>query len=544
MNFVSSTACLLGYKLWGMTLKAGTHEFFKAVENPQKRCNAYLLELLSKNKNTLYGKEHAFGAIKTPADYKKNAPLTVYEDYAPFIDKIAAGEKGVLTEDEVLLFEPTSGSSGPVKLIPYTTSLKRDFSAGIAPWLSSTFAANPGAMRGEAYWSITPAQDIDKMYGQIQVGFEDDSEYLGFFGKLIQKKLFAVPGDVKHIHDPDAFKRKTLAWMIARKNLRLISIWSPTFLSLLVEYLGGHLEEVLRELYSLGFARRAREVEKLFLRYDLPEALRGIWPGLSLISCWAHGPSRHYARKLSEYFPGTPLEEKGVISTEAMVSIPVAGAIDPVLSVCSHYFEFQNTDDLQVYDIGQLKEGAHYKVIVTTGGGLYRYQSGDIVEITGRYKNTPTMKFISNDNVSDLFGEKVSYQWAAKTLEEIFVKTGLRPDIFFLSPIQTGNKGEYCLFIDAKSMDESKAEILAAELESSLMQNYHYLYCRKLGQLSGASVFRICSEPVSGLRQYKTALHKKGIKIGDIKPAAIDARIDWRNIFQGSHYGSNIPVSF
>ena len=95
----------------------------------------YLTKLLDKNKNTVYGKKCNFENIKNYEDFVKNVPLTVYEDYEPYIEAMANGEKNILTSQKLKLFELTSGSSGGKKMIPYTKSLSHEFLRGIKPWL-------------------------------------------------------------------------------------------------------------------------------------------------------------------------------------------------------------------------------------------------------------------------------------------------------------------------------------------------------------------------------------------------------------------------
>jgi hypothetical protein len=44
-------------------------------------------------------------------------------------------------------------------------------------------------------------------------------------------------------------------------------------------------------------------------------------------------------------------------------------------------------------------------VVITTGGGFYRYQLKDIVEVTGFLHPVPTFRFVGKeDNTVDLFG--------------------------------------------------------------------------------------------------------------------------------------------
>src|SRR5205823_9898538 len=73
----------------------------------------------------------ALPILTTVADYQSLVPLCDYESCSPDILRIAAGERNVLTSEPVRLFEPTSGSSGAQKWVPYNRALQREFQAGI-----------------------------------------------------------------------------------------------------------------------------------------------------------------------------------------------------------------------------------------------------------------------------------------------------------------------------------------------------------------------------------------------------------------------------
>ena len=74
-----------------------------------------LKEILENNKSTLYGKKYNFDKIKTIQDFQKEVPLTKYEDYLPYIEKIKMGEENILTHEKVKMFELTSGSTSASK---------------------------------------------------------------------------------------------------------------------------------------------------------------------------------------------------------------------------------------------------------------------------------------------------------------------------------------------------------------------------------------------------------------------------------------------
>ncbi|MBQ7783773.1 MAG: GH3 auxin-responsive promoter family protein, partial [Oscillospiraceae bacterium] len=103
-------------------LYSGEYRRFTAPCNVGKVQERYLRELLRKNADTVYGRKYGFGSIGSYDDFAAAVPLTVYEDYEPYISAMAQGEDNVLTAERIKLFELTSGSSGGKKMIPYTAA--------------------------------------------------------------------------------------------------------------------------------------------------------------------------------------------------------------------------------------------------------------------------------------------------------------------------------------------------------------------------------------------------------------------------------------
>ena len=57
-------------------------------------------------------------------------------------------------------------------------------------------------------------------------------------------------------------------------------------------------------------------------------------------------------------------------------------------------------------------------VIVTTGGGLWRYRLGDLVEVDGFVAATPSLRFIGRGaSVSALCGEKLNETFVTRAIE-------------------------------------------------------------------------------------------------------------------------------
>jgi hypothetical protein len=332
------------------------------------------------------------------------------------------------------------------------------------------------------------------------------------------------------------FKTKTLVALLADEELRLISIWSPTFLTTLLDDLpawrGGILDAVSRSGRA-GARRRAD-----FLRHVLPENTRrtsfeAVWPGLQVISCWTHGPSEIYAEKLRGLFPNTEIQGKGLVATEAFVSLPFHQDKDPVLAVTSHFLEFQDAAGGKLLLAHELVRGNTYRVIVTTGGGLYRYALGDLVRVTGFIQDAPCVRFVGREGkVCDLFGEKLQGAFVSGVIRRALAQQGIQPRFMLLAPVAGAQpKPAYALFLEAGAGWD--AAILQRNLEEGLAENFHYQHCRRLGQLAGARIFQINRGALSAEAVFHRQMLSRGIKLGDIKMGILDSQPGWEERFSG-----------
>lgn len=485
------------------------HDRYFSCQDIKAAQEELLLTMVRKAADTEYGKRYHFSAVNDSNDYREQVPLTVYEDYLPYIEKLSAGESNVLTGEPVLMLEPTSGSATASKLIPYTESLKEQFQKGIKPWLRNLYLSYPAIKWGQSYWSVTPALGR-RIYtsGGIPIGFEEDSEYFGKVEQYCMNLIFAAPKDIAAETDMENFYFKTVRCLLKARHLTLISVWNPTYLLLLLDYLDRNCDRLLSGLP----VKRQREISVAVAKKDY----RSIWKDLVLISCWADQNAAADADKLKALFPGTVIQPKGLLATEGFVSFPVAGEQGAGLSYYSHYLEFRSEDG-DFHEIDSLVAGKRYEVILTTGGGLYRYRLRDQIEICGHRGQVPLVHFAGkNGKVSDLYGEK---------LTEEFVETALQQwqetsQFMMLAADQDG----YILYLQAKLRPT------AGELDLALRENFHYDYCRRLGQLKAPRIFLLTGNPGSA---YLEHCRQNGQRLGDIKMSSLSLLRDWNDVFEG-----------
>lgn len=536
-----------------------------------------LFNILEKNNGTRFGTEHDFPSITSIADFRAKVPVREYDAYVHYISSIRSGESGVLTTEPVKKLEPTGGSTAASKFIPYTRGLREEFQQGIAPWIVNLFTRRTKIMAGSAYWSITPAVHIESG-GKVPVGFEDDTEYFGPVGRYLLTSIFSVPREVSRIKDMEAFRYVTLLFLLKDRLLAFISIWNPTFLTILLkpvyEWRDSLIQDIkcgtitppveicpiLRKRLQRNLRRdrrRSDELKAMFTRRNSEmlsteassSIFEEIWPNLGLISCWADGHAANQVGELKILFPNVEIQPKGLLATEGFVSFPLVGEEGAALSVNSHFFEFVTTDDEGEPEekresdtrlAHQLERGKHYSVIITTGGGLYRYDLGDIIKVTGFVKQCPLIRFVGRKSrISDLFGEKLNEYHVATVLRDVLDEFFLSPSFFMVAPEKSSESGEYFYALFLQLPQESPDvpfHALAENIDNRLKENFHYRYCRNLGQLSGFRVFRIDASSNAAAR-YVDVCRVRGQRLGDIKPSILHKGEGWSNEFCGSFVG-------
>jgi hypothetical protein len=512
---------------YAASLAPGWRRHQAAARDPEAAQDRLLQALLTEVRDTAQGRALGLGRVSSFRDLQDRVPIRTYEDYRPEIERIARGEPGVLTRAPVRMLERSSGSTGGNKLVPYTDGLLGDFSAATAPWLFSLYAARPRLLGTTSYWSLSPAARAPEVTeGGLRVGFEDDTEYFGPVARWALSKLMSVPSAVARLPDMAAWRRATARRLIADGALGLISVWNPSFLTLLMEAVRDELQATLPQLPE---ARRA----ELGRGLDAHGRVVGpaLWPRLQVVSCWTDGHAARALPPLQADFPGVELQPKGLLATEGVFSFPLSPlrgppAPGPVAAVASHVLELI---DLQAPEarplrLHEARVGAAYSPLLSTRGGLLRYHLQDAVRCVGMLGKLPCFRFEGKlDRTSDLVGEKLTAGDAERALSAVEAAVG--PLAFgLLAPDPGAAPPRYLLFLEARPEVDLAAAAGAAE--AALLAAHHYRYARELGQLGP-----VAARPVrDGAARFQAALVVRGTRAGDIKPTPLDNRLFWSEV--------------
>ena len=515
---------------------AGGILFSRAMKQPAGAQRERLFSILRRNANCVYGRAYSLERVQSVGDFQASLPVVTYEDLWPWVERILGGEENVLTSDPVLLVERTSGSTTAAKYIPYTAGLFTEFQAALAPWLWNLYTTYTGLLRGTAYWQVTPlARAQERTRGGIPIGLGAEASYFTPLQQRALARLLSVPAEIAGVADIESSLYVTLFFLLRDRNLSLISVWNPSFFSILLKNArewSGHLvrdihDGKIRRVHlpptiarkQLTSPQRAREVESCLSEAHMK--LTDLWPQLSVVSCWGDAEAAPEVQELERKFPDVAFQRKGLLATEGVISIPRAGAGN-VAAILSHFLEFLD-DQGRPHLVHEVEPGVEYSVVITTSGGLWRYRLGDRVRVTGFLRRAPLLEFVGKeDGVCDLRGEKMNPAFAGSVLREIRRELLLPAGFAMLAPSRTPEAG-YLLLVE-----QSAPAALATELDNKLRANPQYAYARNLGQLAAP---RVVNCGPNAAERYLERCILLGQRAGDVKPTSLHLAEGWENWF-------------
>lgn len=529
--------------------RGAARRFHAALNDPGRIQEEILLQLLRRNARCTWGQQYGFNSIRSVQEFQQRVPVVSYDDLSPWIERMKAGEQGVLVDEPIVMFEKSSGSVSPAKYIPYTRTLRAQFQAALAPWIADLHRSFPSLADGSAYWLVTPlAKNREVTKGGIPVGFESDTEYFGALQGWVLKKILAVPPELAAVHDLEDCLYLTLRFLLQERRLTFISVWNPSFLQILLDRLEIYGDRLVRDLLDgkgnissplpspIANALRSDSTQARILQGMLS---RGrveptvLWRALTLISCWTSAESAGLTTQIQERFPGVAVQGKGLLATEGVISIPIEQYRGCVAAITSHFLEFMEPSSGTCSLVSELREGTEYSVLLTTGGGLWRYQLRDRVRVTGFARRTPILEFIGKeDNVSDLRGEKLNAIFVANVLGQF--ESCRKASFSMLAPSDAAVP-HYTLFLEGQYCEPD----LAFRVDAKLRENPHYAYCRALGQLADLKLFLI---PEKAREAYLNACEARGQRAGAVKITSMHKNSGWEHIFTGRYADNPVEV--
>lgn len=421
-------------------------ELLRACQAPEAAIDNLLSDCVRRHADTAFGREYGFKHINTVEEYVRAVPIHQYDDLEPWINRVIAGEKKVLTVDEPYMMLKTSGTTGPSKAIPHTAFWRYQHRGPAIYALWGTYGKffpqifdHPHATIDFLWERETPGNFLGRFPHQ---GISNREISLG--GNDFTPLWYDAPWHDFTGDDSGFMERIYLRIRhFIGKDLRAIVCIQPNRLLMIADMLAKKGEQLIADVHNGTLWGKklfapdpglAAALEKLAER-DGALLPKSVWPNLDLIVCWKSKVLNLYLEEVPALYPDTAIIPLLTGATEAIISCPVdlhptAG----VLAMNQGIYEFvpQDDDDPQpitpdtatlFYD--QLTEKQTYSVVLTQANGLYRYAIGDIYRVEEYDQGIPRLTFVRRQGIYSSFnGEKLvesqvmdAFQAAVETLE-------------------------------------------------------------------------------------------------------------------------------
>ena len=415
-------------------------ELEKHQNNGQALQEAVLNRLIAEAKDTEYGRNHAFTAMKGYDDFAKHIPVNTYEELKDSIDRMRHGEADVLWPGRVKWYAKSSGTTNDKsKFIPVSPEgLKRMHYKGGFDAVAMYLQNNPKSriFDGRALilgGSHAPNYNLKgSLVGDLSAILIENINPLANLVRVPKKKT-ALISDFE-------IKRDRIAREAMNKNVTNISgvpSWMLSVLTRMMEISGKtHLEEVWPNIEmffhgGVAFTPYREQYEQLITSpnmhymetYNASEGFFGL----------QNDPNDKSMLLMLDYdvfYEFIPLESR---SEECGVRSEYTPAADSSLpgNLTPHS---SLPTPRNIVPLWGVETGKNYAMVISTCCGLWRYEIGDTIQFT----SINPYKFIITGRTKhfiNAFGEELIVDNAEKGLAYACEQTGAEVSEYTAAPV-------------------------------------------------------------------------------------------------------------
>uniref|UniRef100_A0A8C1ZA27 GH3 domain containing n=1 Tax=Cyprinus carpio TaxID=7962 RepID=A0A8C1ZA27_CYPCA len=354
-----------------------------------------LLQRLQKHSDTVYGKHYAFRSIKDTETFQQQHPVTDYNHYEKFVERVAKGEQNVLISEKPLILAMTSGTSGSSRMLLSTKDTNTEFFLqGVTICLDAmrhTFPATDCLQK-------TLKLFYSPIFRQSEAGIPIGPNSSTPASSKHMLHLYTTPAPVYQERWKDLVVDVEVGMINSNLSLK------------------ADVRRALEKLMKPD-PERAAELTAQFEEGFERIALR-IWPQLHLVLTVDSGSNQIYGEMLRrQYCKDIPFYSPFYAATEGLIGVnlwPQQESRQYLLCPRSMFCEFIPEEDLdserpKTLLMEQLQEGHNYELLVTNASGLFRYRIGDVVKVVGFHNQCPKVEFqYRRGQMLSVRGEKVS----------------------------------------------------------------------------------------------------------------------------------------
>lgn len=472
--------------------------------SPLNEQNKILNKILNNNKKTDFGIKFDFTNIRSYEDYKKVVPVHHFEMLREYIDNQLRTGNRCLTKDKPIMYARTSGTADKPKLIPVLSATVTNYKKTQSISNCAQYIECPEMFDGKIL-AITSCATEGNLDNVVSYGSVSGLVYKSI-PKIIKDK-FVIPYEVFEIENYEEKYLLICALAIAERNISAIASVNPTTILKMSEIINSRFDDLIEILengsvghlvdlsergkiilckYIKANSKRANELKKIFITKNLV-CLKNLWPELKAVVTWTQGNCSVAIPKMKSLLDeSTKILELGYFSSEFRGTIVLnSKGTSGVPVIDENFYEFVERNDwdsgnYSFRTIESIEAGKQYYIIVTTPYGLYRYFINDIVEVTGKYNNTPEIRFLQKGRgVTNLTGEKLYENQVIQALNVVSNK--LRLNISFFIILAIPDDMLYKLYIESEPYNRTYlAKLIDDEIKNI---NVEYKSKRDSGRL-------------------------------------------------------------
>ena len=410
-----------------------------------------LSRLVSRARDTEYGRYHGFGDMNTYDDFVRRVPLNDYESLKGDIDRMRHGEKDVLWPGRVKWYAKSSGTTNDKsKFIPVSKEgLKHLHYKGGSDVVAMYLRNNPQSRMFDGRGLI--------LGGSHQPNYNLPGSLVGDLSAILIENINPVVNMVRVPKKETALlsdfevKRDRIAREAMTKNVTNISgvpSWMLSVLNRVMELSGKtHLEEVWPNLEvffhgGVAFTPYRQQYEQLITSpkmhymetYNASEGFFGIQDDpqdrsmllmLDYDVFYEFIPTENLERKTERY--DNLSTENGERKTERYDNLARPES--------NHNSQFSTlSSQLNPVPLWGVEKGKNYAMVISTSCGLWRYMLGDTVQFT----STNPYKFIISGRTKSFinaFGEELVVDNAEQGLSYACQQTGAQVLEYTAAPV-------------------------------------------------------------------------------------------------------------
>jgi hypothetical protein len=488
-----------------------------------------LLAKIGRNANSQFGRDYGFAEIRSVADFRARVPVMTYDDHRPYIEKVLNGDTSAMFAPgtKVLMFAMTSGTTGDPKRLPITSELFREYRQGWQLWGTGVYGDYPELLFRK---TLQLSSDWQQYKAPCGIPCGQISGLAASTRPAISDTMFLPPSATTRIHDAAAKHYTALRFTLASPKVGMIVTANPSSLVEFARRANHDRESLIRDIHDgtlsceipaavrqqlgrkIAKARpqRARELEKLIEQHGslLP---KHAWPSLKVVAVWTGGSIGIFLPRLAELYGDAAIRDHGLSASEGRMTIPLADNTPAgMLDYTHHFFEFipvegYGTPTPTVLEAHELEADRDYYILLTTSGGLYRYDIHDVVRCVGFQGEAPLLEFLNKGkNFASLTGEKLSEYQVVRAVERTFAELSLPIDFFTVAPIME-SQPRYLLMVE-QNVHRGRESELASGFQRNLSElNEEYADKCASGRLLPAQVRNVPAGTWRRMRAEKTS---------------------------------------